>query len=276
MAAPSLRPLEFPAVTVPPSALNAGLSLARPSRVVSARACSSPRNTVIPFRPGTFTGVSSSVKTPSAFCGCSTTLTFERKTILLFTRDVPSRSDVFGCDAHRVVELRICKSFTQDAIRHFRVAEPIACSCFREQKWRPGHALNSTRNVEFAVAGLEPLDSVDHCLKTAAADAIDRLPRCFDRQPCLQGDLPGRIHSLGSLEHIANNHVCDIFKNQTCKDWADCRDAQIDRRHVLEGTHECADCRTLCRCDYDGCHVQDSSGAPMSPVAGRSLARPEC
>ena len=56
---------------------------------------------------------------------------------------------------------------------------------------------------------------------------------------------------MSGLENIADDHICDILKNQTREDWADCRHAQIDRRHVLEATHECADCRTLCRGDYD-------------------------
>jgi hypothetical protein len=87
-----------------PSGLNAGLSLARPSSVVSARACSSCRNTVTPFRPGTFTGIS--------FGGGCPTLNFEGETILLFPRNIPSGGDIFDRDAHGIDQLRVCKSLT--------------------------------------------------------------------------------------------------------------------------------------------------------------------
>src|SRR5262245_16174526 len=67
-AAPSLMPLELPAVTVPPS-LNAGLSVASFSRLVSGRGCSS--------RATSPTGTSSSSKRPLSLasvqrrCDCS-------------------------------------------------------------------------------------------------------------------------------------------------------------------------------------------------------------
>src|SRR5262245_17730708 len=64
-AAPSLRPLAFPAVTVP-SFLNAGLSFASDSRVASARGCSSVSTSrSSPFFWGTGTGAISALKRPS-------------------------------------------------------------------------------------------------------------------------------------------------------------------------------------------------------------------
>ncbi len=63
-AAPSLMPLEVPAVTVP-SLVKAGFILARPSRVTSARGCSSRQNSVgRPYR-ASGTGTSSSSKAPA-------------------------------------------------------------------------------------------------------------------------------------------------------------------------------------------------------------------
>ena len=52
-AAPSLMVEEFPAVTDPlPSRINAGLSLLKPSKVVSGRGCSSlETKVVVPLRP---------------------------------------------------------------------------------------------------------------------------------------------------------------------------------------------------------------------------------
>ncbi len=64
-AAPSLRPEEFPAVTVPP-ALNAAGSLASISSVVSGRGCSSSSTRVVgPLRRGTSTGTTSCANRPA-------------------------------------------------------------------------------------------------------------------------------------------------------------------------------------------------------------------
>ena len=64
--APSLTPGAFPAVTVPPSFLNAGLSLARASSDVSSRTVSSESKTTAgPFFCGISTGTISSLKFPA-------------------------------------------------------------------------------------------------------------------------------------------------------------------------------------------------------------------
>ncbi|MCY1528410.1 hypothetical protein D9M68_635140 [compost metagenome] len=64
--APSFTPEALPAVTVLPSPLT-GFSLARASRVVSGRRCSSRSTTVSPFLPLITTGTISSAKKPSAW-----------------------------------------------------------------------------------------------------------------------------------------------------------------------------------------------------------------
>ena len=64
-AAPSVIPEELPAVTLPPTGLNAGGSFASDSGVVS-RGCSSRVKSTSPFLPGTFTATVSASKRPSA------------------------------------------------------------------------------------------------------------------------------------------------------------------------------------------------------------------
>jgi hypothetical protein len=56
IAAPSLMPLAFAAVTVPPSFLKTGLSLPRPSTLAFGRTCSSVVNWTVSFFCLTSTG----------------------------------------------------------------------------------------------------------------------------------------------------------------------------------------------------------------------------
>ncbi len=70
-AAPSFRPEELPAVTVP-SVLKAGRSAASFSASVSGRGCSSVSTTIAgPFRCGTSTGTISSSKRPSSMAAAA-------------------------------------------------------------------------------------------------------------------------------------------------------------------------------------------------------------
>ena len=64
--APSLRPGALPAVTVPPSFWNAGLSLASASALVSLRGASSAETVVGPPFPGTWTGTISALNLPAS------------------------------------------------------------------------------------------------------------------------------------------------------------------------------------------------------------------
>ena len=64
--APSLRPGAFPAVTVPPSFRNTGLSLASVSTLVSFRGASSAAIVVGPPFPGTCTGRISALNLPAS------------------------------------------------------------------------------------------------------------------------------------------------------------------------------------------------------------------
>ncbi len=64
-AAPSVIPLEFPAVTDPLSGSKTGLSSANPSVVTPARGCSSRSIVSVPFRVSISTGATSRSKRPS-------------------------------------------------------------------------------------------------------------------------------------------------------------------------------------------------------------------
>ncbi len=59
-------PDALPAVTLPPSFLNAGFILASDSSVVSARGCSSVSKTIVPLREAISTGTICSANRPAA------------------------------------------------------------------------------------------------------------------------------------------------------------------------------------------------------------------
>ena len=89
-AAPSLTPLEFPAVTVPPSR-NTGRSEPSFSCVVSGRGCSS--------RSTPFTATSSSEKSAAAQRCCRA---HANEKVLILARDLPALGDVLARLAHRL------------------------------------------------------------------------------------------------------------------------------------------------------------------------------
>ena len=70
-AAASFRPEALPAVTEPPSFLNAGLSLLMSSSLASMRTCSSVSNITVPLRPTSGTGTICSLKRPCAMACCA-------------------------------------------------------------------------------------------------------------------------------------------------------------------------------------------------------------
>ena len=88
-------PEALPAVTVPPSRLNAGGSLARPSTLTSARTCSSRVKACVSFLTRTSTGTIWSSKRPSSWAAaarrCDSTANWSWR-----SREMPWRSETFS------------------------------------------------------------------------------------------------------------------------------------------------------------------------------------
>ena len=130
-AAPSLIPLELPAVTVPPSR-NAGLSAASFSTLVSGRGCSS--------RVTSPTGTSSSSKRPAVVRRRPALLRLERERVLLLARDAVALGHVLARLAHRLEREHRLQPRVGEAPAERRVADGLVAA--RERR-APACAITS-------------------------------------------------------------------------------------------------------------------------------------
>ncbi len=166
--------------------------------------------------------------------------------ILLFAGDLVGTCEVFGVPPGMLTGEGIIETIHQHRIEYFRITHAIAPA--------PGtHEIRGTVHVLHA-AGDRAIDQAEHHLlrgarnrlRSRAANPVDRHCRNLDRDAAIDGRLPGRVHFVASLDHVAHDNRVDITgaEFRALKRRADYRGTEIYRRHIFQRAAIGADGRT--------------------------------
>src|SRR6516225_6392963 len=217
-AAPSLVPGALPAVTVPPG-LKAGLSLAKASRVVSARGDSSAWNNLL-AKAAALDGVHCPAMTLAGVC------------VLALARDAVLLGYQFARHAHVEVFIGIPQPILDHGVQSLGVAEAIALAELREKVRGIAHGLHAAGHHGFHVARPDALCGERHSLQPGAAHLVDRHGRHARVEPALQPCLACRVLPQPRLDHVAHDDFVHLGRLDACplNGFSDDDGAQIDGR----------------------------------------------
>ena len=214
--APSLMPELFPAVTEPPSRLNAGFSLARASAEVSARGCSSRldgRGLALPT--GDLDGDDLVVEPAGLDRGDRALLALERERVLALAVDAVALRDVLGGLAHRVRvvhlgELRVQEPPAERGVLELARATVPGRGRLGHDVRRPRHRFHAAADEHVAVAdGDRVCGRVDR-LQPGPAQPIDGQATDLDRETGKQHGHPRDVAVvLARLVGAAEDDVLD-------------------------------------------------------------------
>ena len=179
-AAPLLSPGELPAVIVP-SLRKAGFSLARLSRVVSGRLCSSLEKVSGPFLPLIVTGTISLVELARRLGRRKTLLRPFGPAVLVLAGNLAGFHQVLGVPARVLVGKGVVQAVAQHAVVDLRVTHAVAPAPAAHEVGRRVHILHAAGDRAVDHAEHDLLGGRGDRLRAGTADAVHRHGRCFDR-----------------------------------------------------------------------------------------------
>ena len=212
-AAPSLRPDELPAVTVPPS-LNTGLSAASCSRLVR-RGYSSVSNTCGGPFAGGHLHRDDLVPEPPALDGREGALLAPQGVlVLLLARDVVLLREVLRRQAHGQVAVHLVRLRARLAlgvgVDDDGVAGDEAEAGAAEVVRREAHALHASGDHDVGLAAPDGLHGVVHRLQAGAALAHDRVGRHLDGEAGLERRHSRQVGRVGALLGLAEDDLVHL------------------------------------------------------------------
>ncbi len=173
--------------------------------------------------------------------------------ILLFAGDLVRACEVFGVPSGMFTGKGVVKAVHQHRVEYLCVAHAVSPAPGAHEVRGTVHVLHAAGDRAIDQAKHHLLRGAGNRLRTRAADAVDRQRRNLDRNAAIDGRLPGRVHLVAGLDHVAHDDRVDIAgcEFRTLKRRADHHGAEIDRRHILQRAAICADGSAHRRTDYD-------------------------
>ena len=163
--------------------------------------------------------------------------------VLRLAGDLVFLDQILGMPAGMRVRERVVQAVAQHAVVELAVAHAVAPAGARDEIRRLVHVLHAARHRDIDVAERNLLRCRDDRLRSGAADAVDRERRHRDRQPGMDGSLPGRIHLGAGLHDVAHDDGFHLVgaKLRARDRGADRHRAEIGRRYLFESAAERAD-----------------------------------
>ena len=200
-------PEELPAVLTPPSRKTVG-SPPSVSRVVSARMCSSLRNSVSRPRRPTMIGVTSSSKTPSSQA-CRARCCEPRGDLVdLVAVELVALREVVGRLAHREAAVAVAEALPERVLKLRLRGEAQAPARAPHDMRGLAHRLGPAGEHQLGAAEHDLLCALRDRLEAGAAEAVHGQRGRLDRQPRLEADVAGEVDRVGGgLLDVAEDDV---------------------------------------------------------------------
>jgi hypothetical protein len=134
-----------------------------------------------------------------------------RKPILVGPRDPALVRNVLGRVAHRAILEGAPQAVADQGIDQLAVAVLETGAGPLDQVRGPAHALHPARGDDLGVSSLDRLSRKHDRLEPGPAHLVDGVRGDRVRQPREQGCLPGRVLADAGLDHVAHDHLIDLF-----------------------------------------------------------------
>jgi hypothetical protein len=166
--------------------------------------------------------------------------------VLRLAGDLVFLGQILSMPAGMRVRESVVQAVAQHAVVELAVTHAVAPANARHEVRRLVHVLHAARHRDIDVAEGNLLRSRDDRLRSGAADPVDRERRDRDRQPGMDGGLPGRIHLGAGLHDIAHDDGAHLVgaKLSARDRGADRHGTEIGRRYLFESAAEGTDCST--------------------------------
>src|SRR5215471_2347162 len=169
----------------------------------------------------------------------------QRPAVLRLAGDLVFLDQILGMPARVRVRESVVQSVAQHTVIEHPIAHAVAPTAARYEIRRLVHVLHAPRHRDIDIAEGDLLGSGDDGLRSRAADPIDGECWSNDREPGVDGSLPGGIHLGASLDDVAHDDRFHIIgANVRARDRSgDCYRPKSGSRNVLERASKGADRR---------------------------------
>ena len=187
-----------------------------------------------------------------AVCHCllAFLLAFRRKSIELFTGQLPLFRYVLGGDHHVVIIECIPERILDHEVNQLAVIHTVAVTAVHHRVRTLAHVFHTACYDDVRIAGDNHLGSHVDAVESASADNVDGYGRAFNGESRFDRSLTGRVLAKASLDDVSHVDMVNLFGFDTgaVQRLPDHKSTEICCRYCTERTAHLSDRRAAGAC----------------------------